>query len=198
MAHAQHHQHNGKGGHALPHIDTATLRSIDDLAGLSADQLAALYAAGQTPKLGVLAGHTRGRLLAIPVIHSIPRVGTLLGGRGEKLLDAAERVLDRLAATRFMPWRGKTFAPPSEHQHTAGTNDVLGRAVLPFDAHVERSALDREPALVIHYDRKENPRLLRGIVGELREVSRGVWLGPVHVRGPNGPRILVWYAVAKD
>jgi hypothetical protein len=97
-----------------------------------------------------------------------------------------------------MPWRGKTFAPPGEHHRTRGTNDVLGLALLPFDAHVEKSALDHAPTLRLRYDRADNPSVLRPVVDELREVARGIWLGPCHVRGPNGPVVLFWWAIAKD
>ncbi|MBI2392435.1 MAG: hypothetical protein HYV09_22815 [Deltaproteobacteria bacterium] len=173
-------------GNGAAQVDVERLRTLDDLETLSPEQLATLYAGGRPPQLGVLAGHARGRLLSVPALHAVPVVGALL-----------DRLLIRAAALPLNPWRGKTFAAPAEHHRTSGDNDVLGRALLPFDAHVEKSALDHAPALIIRYARPENPRLLRPVVDELREVARGLWLGPSYVRGPNGPRILVWFAVAK-
>lgn len=186
MASAHGFSNTGLRGNGSPHVDPERLRTLDDLEALAPDQLASLYAAGRPPQLGVLAGHARGRLLSVPALHAVPVVGATL-----------DRLLIRAASLRLNPWRGKIFAAPDEHHRTSGNNDVLGRALLPFDAHVEKSAIDHAPTLVIRYARPDNPRPVRPVVDELREVARGLWLGPSFVRGPNGPKILLWFAVAK-
>jgi hypothetical protein len=202
-----HHHRNHDRNHAGAHdglrfdgaprldVDRAGIRRIDDLARLSVEQLAVLYAFGHPPQLGVLAGRTRGRILAFPAVRALPWIGGVFGGRVARLVDHGLR---GFATTRLMPWRGKRFAPPGEHHRTRGSNEILGRALLPFDAHVEKSAIDRAPTLRLRYDHPENPRMLRPMAGELREVARGLWLGLVHVQGPSGPLILCWWAIAKD
>lgn len=131
----------------------------------------------------MLVGATEGRLLAIPACERVPLLGPVL-----------DRVR-RLVAPR-LPWRGKTFAS-GEHHRTTGRNRIFSFEAFPFDAHVEPSALDHAPTLKITYDRVENPRPLRPLVDELREVGRGLWLGPAWVRGNNGPIVLVWWGIVK-
>lgn len=184
-------QRNHSDGHELDLL-RARVRNVDDLAGLSHEQLSALYAGGQPPQLGVLAGQTRGRLLSIPALLPLRR---RLGG--SRLLGRSERLFDRLVAGRLMPWQGKTFAPPSEPKRTRGHNRVLGRELLPFEAHVEKSALDHQPTLLIRYELPENPTPLRRLRDELREITRGIWMGPAYVQGPSGPRVLLWFALQK-
>lgn len=186
MAHAETFPHSVNGSHA--HVDehAAEPRSLDDLSSLTAIELAQLYASGKPPQLGVLAGPARGRLLSVPFLSQLPFIGGF-----------ATAAVRMLGAARFMPWRGKTFSTPSESHKTSGRNRILDFEALPFDAHVEKSALDHEQTLVIKYARPENPWPLNVVVDELREVGRGVYLGPAYVRGPNGPVVLLWWGCVK-
>jgi hypothetical protein len=185
VAHAEASLHsvNGSHVHSGTHDEP---RSLEDLAELSADRLAALYAAGKPPQLGVLAGSARGRLLSVPALDKLALVGPALSA-----------VVRKLSGLPIMPWRGKVFGAPSESHRTSGRNRLFQIEAVPFDAHVEKSALDHEPTLVLKYDRSENPAPLRGLVDELREVGRGLYLGPAYVRGPNGPRVLLWWGCVK-
>jgi hypothetical protein len=188
VAHAEASLHSVNGSNGA-HARAGSIeepRSLEDLAELSSERLSSLYAAGKTPQLGVLTGTARGRLLAVPALDSLPVVGPVLSA-----------ALRKLAGLPLMPWRGKVFAPPSEGHRTSGRNRLFEIEAFPFDAHVEKSALDHEPTLVLHYDRAENPAPLRLLIDELREVGRGLYLGPAYVRGPNGPRVLIWWACVK-
>lgn len=175
---------NGSARRAIFEVEP---RTLEDLRALPAERLAELYAAGRTPQLGVLAGPTRGALLAVPAIAGLPVVGGLV-----------HRVVRAVAALPWAPWKGKTFAAPQAPHETTGRNRIFGFEAFPFDAHIERSALDHVETLVLRYDRSENPRMLRMVVDELREVARGLWLGPAYVRGANGPLVVLWWAVVKE
>jgi hypothetical protein len=189
VANADHLHHPANGHNVNLHERATPPRTVDDLVAMSPGELAELYASGTTPQLGVLAGETRGRFLAIPALtalDAVPLVGSLV-----------QRAVSHVLASRVNPWRGKTFAAPTESHRTEGTNVVLGRSLFPFEAHVEKSALDHRETLVIRYASKGNPWPLNVLVDELREVSRGVWLGPAYVRGPNGPNVVLWWACSK-
>ncbi|MGZ3451544.1 MAG: hypothetical protein ACXWUG_15000 [Polyangiales bacterium] len=186
MAHAHGSLHSVNGKRVQPAVHEEP-RSLDDLAELTVEELSGLYAGGKPPQLGVLAGVTRGRLLAIAGLDTLPLFGSLLSSAVRKI-----------SGMRLMPWRGKTFAAPAEHHRTSGRNRWFELEALPFDAHVEKSALDHEPTLVLKYDRPENPAPVRALFDELREIGRGLYLGPVYVRGPNGPRVLGWWGCVKE
>lgn len=175
---------NGSARRAIFEIEP---RTLEDLRALPASRYPELYAAGRTPQLGVLAGKTRGALLAVPPAAGLPIVGGLL-----------HRALMALSAVSWSPWKGKVFAAPQAPHQTDGRNRIFGFEAFPFDAHIERSAIDHAETLVLRYDRSENPRMLRVVVDELREVGRGLWLGPAYVRGANGPLVVLWWAVVKE
>lgn len=189
MAHAQGIHSTAGNGNGSASTSAASLdpRTLEDLAALDVAQLAALYARGRAPQLGVLAGPVRGRLLAIPAIASLPVVGGLL-------TLAFRQIAGRLGGL----WRGKSFSSPDAPHRIHGRNRFLSFEALPFEGHVERGALDHEETLVLRYDQATNPRPVRALVDELREVGRGLYLGPAWFRGPNGPVVVLWWACVKE
>lgn len=161
-----------------------TVLTLDDLARLGTDELGGLYAAGAVPaNLAVLNGTTSGRLLAVA-----PLEGVLLSG-----------LLRRIAASRFFPWEGKSFDTRAR-KNGHGDNRIR----LPFyrghwfgfRTRIGRSLLDGGDCVVLDYDSVSNPRPLRRLRDELREVVPGLYLGPALWRQKKGdPVMLLWFAL---
>jgi hypothetical protein len=158
-------------------------RTLDELAARSIDELARLYAAARVPaRLSALDGDLVGRVLAVRGVD-----GGLVG-----------RLLSRLAASRSFPWEGKSFSATSSGVGT-GINRVrwLGRhRLFPFETRIEASVLDSEPAVVLDYGSPDNPALIRAIHDEVREVERGLFLGPAcWKRKAAPPAVVLWFAL---
>jgi len=158
--------------------------TLDDLARLCADELGGLYEAGGVPaNLAVLNGSTRGRLLAVKTLD-----GTLLAG-----------LLRSVAGSRFFPWEGKSFDTRAKK---SGHGD--NRLKLPFyrghwfgfRTKIGKSLLDGSDCIVLDYDSVSNPRPVRRIRDELREVVPGLYMGPaLWRRKKEGPLLLLWFAL---
>lgn len=161
-----------------------TVLTLDDLARLGAEELAGLYAAGTAPtNLAVLNGATRGRLLALAPLEGTPLAG----------------LLRHVAASRFFPWQGKSF---DTRARKSGHGD--NRVHLPFyrgnwfgfRTRIGRSLVDGGDCVLLDYDCVGNPRPLRRLRDELREVVPGIYLGPALWRRRKGaPLLLLWFAL---
>lgn len=167
-------------GHRAP--DTARKLDLDALAAMSIDELTALYQRGTVPdSLAVLDGTPTCRMLTL--------VGTL--GRG-----APASTLRSLARSSRFPWAGKSFASRSAAEGT-GINRVRlagTRNWFPFDTRIEPSAIDGEPCIVLDYDKPENPRFIRQVHDELREVAPGLFLGPAMWKTKRDPALVLYFA----
>ncbi|GAC1351179.1 MAG: hypothetical protein NVS3B20_13370 [Polyangiales bacterium] len=194
MAHTHadtHAQNNGRGPQADSNKGGSSqnpteIRSLDDLTHLPSARLAERYAAGTPPQLGVLAGPTHGRVLSCPLLAQLGRVGATL-----------DQAVGLLGRQRWVPWTGKLFHSPDQPHGTSGSNRVFGRDMLHFDATLAKSAIDHAPALLMRYDRKEIPHFFHQFSAELREVGRGVYLGPLYIKAANGPMVLLWWGCVK-
>jgi len=156
-------------------------RSLDDLSRLDTARLGELYARGTTPaRLGVLEGHPRGRMLAVRTLdHGLPG-----------------RVLRQLAGAGAFPWGGKSFAGNGETGTGLNRVHLLGRHQLfPFLTSIRPSAVDGAPCVVLDYDLPDNPRLIRAIHDEIREIEPGLFLGPAMWKAAAGPRLVLWFAL---
>lgn len=159
------------------------LRSIeiDDLAEMSMVDLIDLYRAGTVPdSLRALDGVTQGRMLVVRG----------LDWRG------AHDVFTRAASSRFFPWAGKRFQHLDRNQGT-GINRIRlagERLWYPFRTRLEASAIDGAPCIALDYDLPENPRAIRALRDELREVSPGLFLGPALMRVLGKPRLVMFFA----
>jgi hypothetical protein len=109
---------------------------------------------------------------------------------------AAFSTLRGIAGAASFPWGGKSFVGTGERG--AGENRVhlLGRhRLFPFLTRVAPSQVDRAPCVVLDYDLPDNPWSIRQIHDEVREVEKGLWLGPAMWKGERGPALVLWFAL---
>lgn len=156
--------------------------TLDELAALDVAALTAVYRGGSVPaRLAALDGNPTCRMLAIRGLDH--------GLRG--------RAVRALAAARFFPWAGKSFAAEDDARGR-GINRVRlgdGKRWFPFATKVEPSAIDGRPCIFLDYDQAPNPRPIRMIRDELREVAPGLFLGPAMLDdGRRPPRLVLWFA----
>ncbi|MBI2568409.1 MAG: hypothetical protein HYV63_15410 [Candidatus Schekmanbacteria bacterium] len=157
--------------------------TLDDLARMNTAELEACYRNGSVPEsLRVLDGSPASRMLAV--------VGLQFG--------PVPTTVRRVAAAGWFPWRGKSFKAITDDKGTGinrvrlafGVRDLFG-----FDTRIEPSAVDGKPCILLDYDKPNNPRVIRAIRDELREVSPGVFLGPAMLQLRGGSRLFCHFAV---
>lgn len=158
-------------------------RTLDDLAAMGPDQLAALYRAAATPTVPALDGHLVGRMLAVPVLPA------WLG-----------RLLRRFAAWARFPWRGKSFTA-RDGARGEGINRVFGdvkpRRWFRFDTFIAPSRAGAFDAFQLDYDNPGNPALIRAIKDEVREVAPGLFLGQAYFMWRGKPRLVLYFGLAR-
>jgi len=162
----------------------AASHTLDSLAACSLGELDALY---------------RGAPVSASM-HAAdgPLVGRMLAVRG--VPDMLAGPLRRLAASRAFAWDGKALQATSD-THGVGHNRValpggLGRRELfPFATSFGASALDGAPTLILDYDLADNPRFIRHVHDEIREVSPGLFLGPAMWKTARGKVLVLWFAL---
>ena len=161
----------------------APQHTLASLAALDTDALAALYASAESPtSVTPLLGQPRGRMLAVRGLDRGP----------------LSRWIGRLSASSFFPWGGKSFSGTGVTG--MGINRVLlggaGRHNLfPFATSIGASALDGRDAIVLDYDRPENPGLIRAIHDEVRAIEPGLYLGPAMWKGRAQKTLVLWFAL---
>jgi hypothetical protein len=159
----------------------AHAHDLDSLSRLDVLDLGALYAQGTLPpRLGVLEGHPRGRMLSVRALdHGVPG-----------------RLLRSIAGAAAFPWGGKSFEGDGERG--AGVNRVhlFGRhRLFPFVTRVRPSVIDGDPCIALDYDLPDNPGVIRSIHDEIREVAPGLFLGPAMWKTRGGPKLVLWFAL---
>jgi hypothetical protein len=162
-------------------VPLAGPRSLDDLAALRPDALAHLYRAARTPAVPELDGDLVGRMLAVPVL---PR--WMFGA------------LRRFAAWTSFPWRGKSFRA-RDGARGDGINRVFGdtRRWFRFETSVGPSRAGGFDAFQLDYDNPDNPRPVRAIRDELREVAPGLYLGLAYLMSRERPRLILYFGLAR-
>lgn len=154
--------------------------TFDTLSRMHSDDLEALYRSGTSPSdLAVLGAATNGRMLAIRGLESGP-IGAVL----------------RAVAKRNI-WVGKKFVTNPGGQNGHGANRIrLGQEAFRFVTRIGKSVLDGHDTVVFDYDLPGNSALARTPYDELREVSPGVFIGPVMRRTRTGSYTTVlWFAL---
>lgn len=141
-------------------------------------ELARLFAtlpAGQPPE-----GALQGKLMAVRGLERMPR--------------GLASLLYRLLALPINPWRGKCFSA------TQGSNLWFALGGLRF-AHFSidlRPGSDGNESYWLDYCLDSNPRLLRRIRGEARQMQAGLWLCRMHWQGDNGLVPVLWFTLQGD
>jgi|RhiMethySRZTD1v2_1073278.scaffolds.fasta_scaffold08971_10 hypothetical protein len=159
-------------------------RTLEELAALSDAELRALYGKASVPSnLKALDGNLRGRMLAVHNTKHGP----------------VHRVLAVIASRRSFPWSGKTLSATSATSGT-GINRIhlagLGRQQLfPFTTSVDFSALDGAPCVHIDYENDNNPAYIRAIRDEVRQISPGLFFGPVLWKTRRGTKLMLWFGL---
>lgn len=157
--------------------------SLDALAKLDCAGCEALFGAAEPLKLHDLAGHPRGRVLAIPRLDA-------------SLTAAALRALH---ASSLWPWEGKSFRSAPGESEGVGINRVRGplrRGVFPFRTYETASVIDGKPCVAIDYEVPVNPRGAHAIYDEVRRVGTSLYLGRGMRRRPGGsPKLVLWFAL---
>lgn len=163
----------------------ARVHSLDGLAARSLDELDALYrAATVSSTMHAADGPLVGRMLAV---RNLP--GPLAGP------------LRRFAASPSFVWEGKTFQAASDTRGVGHNRVYLPRALgrqhlFPFETSFGASAIDGKPTLILDYDLDVNPRFIRAIHDEIREVAPGLFLGPaMWKRARGGKALVLWFAL---
>ena len=91
------------------------------------------------------------------------------------------------------PWHGKSFRATSDAKGTGFNRLRLGNTTRhPFKTSIGPSFIDRQPCVQIDYDIEGNRWFERPLYDELREISPGVFFGPVSRRGE---KVLCWFGV---
>ena len=156
-------------------------RTLDDLAALDVEALNRLYERGRATPMTALTGTPRCRMLAVRGLDRGP-IAT---------------ALRRFAAANVFPWAGKAFSATNEREG-GGINRIrLGgeRRWFPFQTRVDASVIDGKPCVLLDYGVPENPRVIRAIRDELREVAPRLFLGPALLQTGRGtPTLLLYFA----
>jgi hypothetical protein len=157
-------------------------RTLDDLAALDVAQLEEVYRRGTVPaSLHALDGSPICRMLAVRGLDSGVAAGVIRG----------------FAASSAFPWAGKSFDATSDGDGK-GINRVRlagTRRWFPFTTRVEPSAIDGAPCILLDYDHSVNPKPIRMIRDELREVAPGLFLGPAMLDTKNSaPKLVLFFA----
>src|SRR5690606_42137730 len=93
-------------------------------------------------------------------------------------------------------WRGKTFEP-FDARAGQGIDRLHGLGErYRFELGFGDSVLDGRRSLVLDYDLPDNPRPIRRIREELRELSPGVFFGPALVRTRTEPKLALFVALS--
>lgn len=157
--------------------------TLDQLAAMSADELTEIYRSGSVPtSLAVLDGMPTSRALALAGPLGKPPVAGLWAAAAD---------------ADWFPWAGKSF----QHRDAEsgwGMNRVrLGVQLnlFYFTTSFDRSAIDGEPCILLDYNHRENPFVIRKIRDELREVSPGLFLGPAMAVLPSRNELVLYFAV---
>jgi hypothetical protein len=165
-----------------PAATTPGPRTLDELAAMTVAELEALYRRGTVPKtLHALDGSPTCRMLAVRGLD-----------RG-----AVARAIASFSASRSFPWAGKSFSAATDDDGE-GINRVRlagQRRWFPFKTRVEPSAIDGQSCILLDYDLAENPKPIRMIRDELREVAPGLFLGPAMLdTKKSDPRLVLFFA----
>jgi hypothetical protein len=161
--------------------ETRAWSAVDapSLARCSRAELDALFASLPAPVRAELGGDLRGIQIDLSGLERLPRAlraGILASLRGP-----------------LGVWRGKRVAGER------GTNlwgiGPLWRCFAQFRVEAAEAVDGSGPCLRLDYDVPENPLPLRGILGELRALGPGLFLGRMYYRAGSGRGCLLYFTL---
>ena len=156
--------------------------TLNILSEKTTEELDIIYRDGTLPtSFKSLDGHAEGRLLAIRFLEKTPLF----------------RLIALYAKSSIFPWGGKSFEAFSDTEGT-GINHLklIGQhSILPFETRIEPSEIDGEDCIVLDYDLPENLWPARIVRDELREVSPGIFIGPMILKSQKSGTLILWFAV---
>lgn len=139
------------------------------------DELDALFSSLIVTNAAELNGSFEGRLIGISGLSSLPKFAKLLtyGTLG----------------TWLNPWRGKQFSK------TNGANQWgIGRHTASWGEYtIAKSA--NGTSLELDYNVAENPKLLRPVLGEARQLRSGLWLARMRYRTKTDTKTLLYFTL---
>ncbi len=144
------------------------------------DELEQLFAQLPEPTHAQANGTWKGSLMSIRGLGWLPR--------------QISKQLYRLLSLPINPWQGKHLADDQ------GDNCWLhpkGLAFGHFNISSGESPVDGLPAMLLNYDVKENPALLRSIRGEARLLSEGLLLARMNWQARNGQICLLFFTLSR-
>ena len=155
--------------------------SLDALLALDPPALKSLYEGARVPRLSDVKGPLRGRMLALPAVK----------GR-------LARAIRAFASSDYVPWRGKSFMPKSEHGGDGINRVIRDRWTLyRFETFVGKSLAGDFDAVQLDYDNADNPFFIRPIKDEIREISPGLYLGQAYWQGSKEAHLVLYFALAR-
>ena len=67
-----------------------------------------------------------------------------------------------------------------------------------FSTRIGSSLIDGKPAVILGYDRPENPFFIRAIHDEIREVAPNLWVGPAMLKRKTGAQTLLYFGLSNQ
>lgn len=128
--------------------------------------------------------------------------GTVLATTGSDYLPSLVKKIFTLYKESFLlPWKGKEFKKCDEGQ-IKGKNILISLEVpiklFLFEIRVKKSDFDGKDCLLLNYDNRSNPLLIRQMVDELRKVNSNLYLGRCYIKFLNYLQFVNYFSLEKD
>ncbi len=153
-----------------------------DLEKLSQRKLQELFRTLEAPSPEELNGDYHGTLLTTAGLDRIPSV--------------IRQPLVELLQGRAMPWRGKRFEGRSGVNYWLKDHDGFG--LFSYDVSIAPALDGSGDVLQLDYDVERNPAVARRIVGEVRQVSGGLYLARMNYKLPMRPVELLYFTLVRQ
>ena len=100
------------------------------------------------------------------------------------------------AGSKYFPWKGKSFTPEAMDRGE-GINRVLSDRIrlFKFNTFIGRSRAGDFDAVQLDYDLKQNPKIIRMIKDEIRQLSPGLYLGQAYLQTKGSTRLVLWFGL---
>lgn len=175
-----------------------------DLGGLNLKELNNIFSKSRLPDKDELDGIYKGTVLATLGSDYLPSL--------------VKKMFTIYTESFLLPWKGKEFKKCDEGQINpvrdpalkgkAFSNGVKGKNILIsleipiklflFEIRVKKSDFDGKDCLLLNYDNRSNPLLIRQIVDELRKVNSNLYLGRCYIKFLDYFLFVNYFCLEKD